>query len=71
MRPRAIKSDPGLEKLMDHFKTYEKVGAVVGITAQAVSQWKRVPLDYVDNFCKKSRGQLSPKMLRPDFNWPG
>lgn len=47
-----------------------KVGAILGITSQAVSQWHRVPPEHCIPLERATSGALSRHDLRPDIFGP-
>ena len=65
--------EPGLKKLIDHFRTQTAVASIIKKKPQAVQKWKRVPACHVLTFSRESELLLRPYDLRPDLypdpNW--
>lgn len=45
------------------------VARACGITSQAVSQWKKVPLDHCPAIETATDGRLTCEQMRPDVQW--
>ena len=61
----AIKENTALQRAIDAAGGVQKLGDRIGVTAQAVSQWSKVPLQRV--FAVEKATGISHEELRPDF----
>ena len=61
----AIKADFGLRRAIEAAGGVQKLGNRLGVTAQAVSQWDKIPLNRV--FDVERETGIPHDELRPDF----
>jgi DNA-binding transcriptional regulator YdaS (Cro superfamily) len=55
-----------LNAVFDECGNRAKLARQLKLTRQAVSMWKRVPVQHVHAVCKISGGKFTPEQLRPD-----
>lgn len=67
-RPREDRKDAGLALAIRAKKTITALAAALGLTPQAVSKWRRVPVER----CPEVEGatDIPREVLRPDFYPP-
>lgn len=59
------KTDTGLKLAIEAAGTGDRLASLLGITAQAVSQWEKIPLQRV--FDVERVTKIPRSQLRPDF----